>query len=164
MVAAALLKHLFSYAIREEWLEHNPVSKIKMEKENNSRDRVLTPQEFDLLQAHSSTPLQAINTTAYLSGMRRGEILNLTWDRVDLKNGLIKLRPEDTKTREGRLIPLTQELTALLRDLYKVRYLNEPRVFLVKGKSVASIKTAFNAACRRAKIEDSSSTISGIPQ
>jgi integrase len=153
VVAAALLKHLFSYAIREEWLEHNPVSKIKMEKENNSRDRVLTPQEFDLLQAHSSTPLQAINTTAYLSGMRRGEILNLTWDRVDLKNGLIKLRPEDTKTREGRLIPLTQELTALLRDLYKVRYLNEPRVFLVKGKSVASIKTAFNAACRRAKIE-----------
>ena len=163
-MAAALLKHLFSYAIREEWLEHNPVSKIKMEKENNSRDRVLTPQEFDVLQAHSSTPLQAINTTAYLSGMRRGEILNLTWDRVDLKNGLIKLRPEDTKTREGRLIPLTQELTALLRDLYKVRYLNGPRVFLVKGKSVTSIKPAFNAACRKAKIEDSSSTISGIPQ
>jgi integrase len=52
-----------------------------------------------------------------------------------------------------RLIPLTQELTALLRDLYKVRYLNEPRVFLMKGKSVASIKTAFTAACRRAKIE-----------
>jgi integrase len=44
-------------------------------------------------------------------------------------------------------------LTALLRDLYKVRYLNEPRVFLVKGKSMASIKTAFNAACRRAKID-----------
>jgi integrase len=149
----ALLKHLFSYAIREEWLEHNPVSKIKLEKENNARDRVLTPQEFDVLQAHSSASLQAINTTAYLSAMRRGEILNLTWDRVDLKNGLIKLRAEDTKTREGQLIPLTQELTALLRDLYKVRYLNEPRVFLVKGKSVASIKTAFNAACRRAKIE-----------
>ena len=149
----ALLKHLLSYAIREEWLEHNPVSKIKLEKENNARDRVLTPQEFDALQAHSSPHIQAINTTAYLTGMRRGEMLNLTWDRVDLKNGLIKLRPEDTKTREGRLIPLTQELTGLLRELYKVRYLNEPRVFLVKGKSVASIKTAFNAACRRAKIE-----------
>ncbi len=149
----ALLKHLFSYAIREEWLGHNPVSKIRLEKENNARDRVLTPEEFDALQAHSSPHIQAINTTAYLSGMRRGEILNLTWDRVDLKNGLIKLRAEDTKTREARVIPLTQELTALLRGLYKVRYLNEPGVFLVKGKSVASIKTAFNAACRRAKIE-----------
>ena len=30
----ALLKHLFSYAIREEWLENNPVSKIKLEKES----------------------------------------------------------------------------------------------------------------------------------
>jgi len=44
-------------------------------------------------------------------------------------------------------------LTTQLKDLYKVRYLHEPHVFLVNGKSVSSIKTAFTAACRRAKIE-----------
>jgi len=91
---------------------------------------------------------------AYQSSMRSGEILNLTWDRVDFRARLIRLKAEDTKTDDARLVPLTADLTARLKDLYKVRYLNEPHVFLVKGKSVQSIKTAFNAACRRAGIED----------
>jgi integrase len=149
----ALLKHLFSYAIRDGWLERNPVSLVKFDKENNARDRVLSPEEFERLQHESSPHLQAINLMAYQTGMRRGEILNLTWDRVDLKGALIKLKAEDTKTDEARFVPLTVDLTALLKELYKVRYLHEPHVFLVNGKSVSSIKTAFNAACRRAKIE-----------
>ena len=37
--------------------------------------------------------------------MRKSEILNLTWDRVDLKTGVIRLRPEDTKKQEGRPSP-----------------------------------------------------------
>src|SRR5262245_3083064 len=149
----ALLKHLFSYAMRECWLERNPVSLVKFDKENNARDRVLSPEEFERLQRHSSPHLQAINLMAYQTGMRRGEILNLTWDRVDLKAGLIRLKAEDTKTDEARFVPLTADLTAQVKELYKIRYLHEPHVFLVNGKSVSSVKTAFNAACRRAKIE-----------
>jgi integrase len=120
---------------------------------NNARDRVLSPEEFERLQHHSSFHLQAINRMAYQTGMRRGEILNLAWDRVDLKAELIRLKAEDTKTDEARFVPLTADLTIELKELYKVRYLHEPRVFLVNGKSVSSIKTAFNAAFRRAKIE-----------
>ncbi|HIA13577.1 MAG TPA: hypothetical protein EYN74_01560, partial [Nitrospirales bacterium] len=63
-----------------------------------------------------------------------GEILNLTWDRVDFKASLIRLQAEDTKTDEPRIIPLTPELTASLRRLYKVRYLHEHHVFLVNGR------------------------------
>jgi len=148
----ALLKHIFSFAMREGWLERNPVRLVKFEKENNARDRVLTTEEFKMLQAESAPHLKAINLMAYQTGMRSGEILNLTWDRVDLKAGLIRLKAEDTKTDDARIVPLTADLTALLKDLYKVRYLHEPHVFLIKGKSVQSIKTAFNAACRRAKI------------
>ncbi len=60
----ALLKHLFSYAVREGWLEKNPVSRIKLEKENNARDRVLEPEEFTRLQAHSAPHLQSVNLMA----------------------------------------------------------------------------------------------------
>ena len=38
--------------------------------------------------------------------MRLGEIVNLTWDNVDLKSGFIRLKGEDTKSGEGRLTPL----------------------------------------------------------
>ena len=119
----SLLKAIFSLAIREGWLERNPVSRIKLEKENNVRDRVLSPEEFEQLQTDSALHLQAINLCAYQTGMRLGEILGLTWYRVDFKAGLIHLRAADTKTNAARLVPLTAELTVILKDLYKIRYL-----------------------------------------
>jgi integrase len=49
--------------------------------------------------------------------MRPGEILGLTWGQVDLKEGFIRLSPEDTKTNEGRLIPLDEELLEMFGDM-----------------------------------------------
>ncbi len=148
----ALFKHILGRAVRDGLLEKNPVRLVKLEKEDNARDRVLTQEEFEALQDHSAPHVQAVNLMACQTGMRCGEILNLTWDKVDLKAGLIRLKGEDTKTRDGRVIPLTQELTARLKELYKVRYIHEPHVFLVDGKSIGSIKTAFKNACRRAGV------------
>ena len=37
----ALLKHMFSLAIREGWLDRNPVSLVKFQRENNAKDRIL---------------------------------------------------------------------------------------------------------------------------
>jgi integrase len=51
------------------------------------------------------------------------------------------------------MVPLTPELTVLLKDLYKFRYLTEDHVFLVKGHLANSIKTGFNGTCDRAKID-----------
>jgi len=93
----SLLKAIFSLAIREGWLERNPVSRIKLEKGNNVRDRVLSPEESEQLQSDSALHLQAINLCAYQTGMRLGEILGLTWERVDFKAGLIHLRQQTLK-------------------------------------------------------------------
>jgi integrase len=50
------------------------------------------------------------------------------------------------------VIPLTADLTAKLKELYKLRYLHEPHVFLVKGKSIGSIRRGFETARRCAEI------------
>jgi integrase len=89
--------------------------------------------------------------------MHKGEILNLTWDRVDLKAVLLRLRPEDTKTREGRTIPLTKELSEMLRNA--TIYLDEsgqrvPWVFTYARKRILSVRRAFEVACRKAGIDD----------
>jgi integrase len=60
--------------------------------------------------------------------MRKVEIRSLRWDQVDLKTGLIRLKSGDTKTGEGRVVPLNRTLTTPLKS--STRYLNSPWVFV----------------------------------
>lgn len=148
------LKHLFSWAMKRRYLDRNPMQHIQQEKEDNVRDQILDPTQFESLQAHSPVYLRPINLVAYQTGMRRGEILGLTWDKVDLKAGFVRLKADDTKTRESRIIPLSPELVALFKDLQKTRALYVPQVFLRDGQPMLSMKGAFRAACKAAEITD----------
>jgi integrase len=104
------------------------------------------------LLAQCSPQLKQIVKVAYHTGMRQGEIINLTWGQVDLKEGFIRLHPEDTKTNEGRLVPLTGELVGMFKAM--PRGLPEVNVFTFKGRSITNIKVGFVKACKRADIED----------
>jgi len=106
----ACFKTIFNMAVDGGKAERNPAEKVKLLKENNERDRILSPDEYIRLLAHCPPHIKPIMKLAYYTGMRQGEILNLTWGQVDLKEGFIRLEPEDTKTNEGRLVPLDEEL------------------------------------------------------
>jgi len=43
---------------------------------------------------------------AFLTGWRRGEILSLTWADVDRDGGVVRLRPEHSKNRQGRTLAI----------------------------------------------------------
>jgi integrase len=148
----ACLKTIFNKAIKNGKAERNPVQGVKLLKENNERDRILTLEEYARLMACCSPHLKSIIKVAYHTGMRQGEILNLTWGQVDLKDGFIKLNPENTKTNEGRLVPLTEELVEMFRSM--PRGLPEVKVFTFQGKPLTYIKVGFVKACKRAGIED----------
>jgi integrase len=148
----ACLKTIFSKAVKNEKAERNPAQGLKMLKENNERDRVLTQEEYERLLANCAPHVGQVVKVAYLSAMRQGEIINLTWGQVDLKEGFIRLRPEDTKTNEGRLIPLGQELIQMFKTM--PRGLPGVKVFTRNGRPVNSIREGFDAACKRAGIED----------
>jgi integrase len=145
------LKVIFNKAVKNGKAEKNPVHGVKPLKENNIRDRVLSSGEYDRLLAHCPAHLKPIVKVAYLTAMRQGEIINLTWGQVDLKEGFICLRPEDTKTDEGRLVPLEQELVEMFKAM--PRGLPGVKVFTYQGKSVSCIKKSFVTACKRAGIE-----------
>jgi integrase len=76
----------------------------------------------------------------------------LTWTQVDLKEGFVRLRPEDTKTHEGSLIPLNQELIEMFKAMPKGFPM--VRVFTREGKPIKSIREVFEAACRKAGIKE----------
>jgi integrase len=149
------IKHLFTWGVKKEFLQYNPARFLRPERENNLRDEILDPGQFAKLQACSPSYLQPINYVAYITGMREGEILGLTWEKVDLKGGFIRLQAEDTKTREGRTIPLnfSMELLDLFKNLFKVRSLHSSQVFLRKGEPIRCMREAFKTACQDAGIQ-----------
>jgi integrase len=151
-----LLKTIFNKAIRDGKLEKNPAKGIKHLKENNERDRVLTPEEWDRYKALCPSWYLPIATMAYFTGMRKGEIINLAPSRVDLKNCFIRLRPEETKTGHGRSIPIHPELMEILKSAMKIRSLDQEKVFHRNGKPItkSTVREAHESVCKKAKIEN----------
>jgi integrase len=149
-----VLKRVFNLAIREELADKNPCWKIKMLPENNVRDRILSPEELERLILHLPMHAALIVRFAFWTGMRAGEIFNLTWDKVDLKKKAIKLEAADTKTSEPRVIFLNGEILEIIGEAGKVRGLGHNRVFTYKGQPMASIKTCLRQACKKAGIDN----------
>ncbi len=83
--------------------------------------------------------------------MRKGEILNLTRNKVDLKKRHIRLEAIDTKTGEPRTCSICDELYRVLKRI--PRAIHDPHVFLYEGKPIKDIKTAFKALCEKAGVD-----------
>jgi len=152
----ACLKTIFSKAVKDRKIEYNPASAVSQLKENNERERILSPDEWHRYKAQCPSWYLPIAMMAYFTAMRRGEIINLAFSRVDLKNGFIRLRPEDTKTEKGRSIPIDPELMEVLRDSMKVRPLNFDRVFHRDEKPIGgnTVRQAHETTCVKAGIEN----------
>lgn len=78
------------------------------------RRRVIPPQHLVLIFQRGQNSLLLFTSLALFMGMRRKEIMTLSWDRVDLEARTILLRDEDVKTDDGRQIPITDVVHALL--------------------------------------------------
>jgi integrase len=136
--------------VEEERLKR--IRRVKLLKENNKRSRFLSDEECRTLIDCAEPHLKPILITALNTGMRKTEILTLTWDNVDLRNNCILLH--NTKNDERRDVPINENLRKVLKTLSRrldVKYLFfDP----VSGKRYIDVKRSFNTACRRAKIKD----------
>jgi len=116
----ASLSHAFSIAVKEwEWMDENPVCKINKPKLPQGRIRFLNESEKNRLletcKQSNSSCLYPIVVLALTTGMRKGEILTLTWDDIDFQRGAILLHT--TKNGERRLIPLIGLSLELIKKL-----------------------------------------------
>jgi integrase len=105
------------------------------------RNRILTVDEFKALMKHAEGHAKAIISAGYYTGMRKGEILKLTWDKVDLAGRMIRLDAENTKDKEARDIPICDELYKTLLSLpNRIQGSNmDSHVFRYKGKPDAPV-------------------------
>ncbi len=119
--ALAVIRQAFNKAI--EWGFYsgvNPATKVKKPKKDNRRVRFFTREEAEkLLNEIKKRSIQAYEM-AYLSlytGMRFGEIANLTWQNIDFRNNIITIK--DPKNNTGRVAYITENLKKLLLEKHK---------------------------------------------
>jgi integrase len=158
----ATLKHMVHKGYDWEMVTEETfkrVKRVKLLEENNRRLRYLTKEESRELINSGETHLKPILITAFNSGMRKGEILNLKWDNVDLNHGFILL--DKTKNGHRREIPINPALRSILEKIHSgtteiPRRIDIPYVFHDRksGKPYQDIKRSFATACRRAGIKD----------
>ncbi|MDQ7822063.1 MAG: tyrosine-type recombinase/integrase [Candidatus Eremiobacteraeota bacterium] len=149
------LHRVFNLAILWKKAVDNPVKLVDKIKEPEARTRSLSEEELRRLVAECGPPyLRMAVLIALNTGLRKGEILALGKDDVDLEAGIISVSSTmcatglgTPKSGKGRQVPIN---STLLPELAKwVEGLKEEHLF-----PHGDFKKAFNAAVRRAGIKD----------
>jgi len=159
----ALLKRMFSLASRATLPKVPRAPWIQMPRASEPRKGFVEKEGYVRLLASLPEYLRPFVTMAYSTGMRRGEIMSLRWENVDLLNRQVRLSAGETKNGEGRIIPLADELVEVLKTQLHFRNTQFPecpfvffRTIRTKAKPVPSwlpigdIRKAFEAACTAA--------------
>lgn len=147
----AFLKTMLNYCVKRGWIKKSPLTGYKLFKEKMKKDdmAILNLEEWKAFHNAASKVLKPIIETAYYTGMRRGEILNLKWGNVDLENKYILV--VETKSDENRTVYINKPLYRTLNELKSIS--GDGFVFTNRGKPVKDIRTAFSGALKRSGIK-----------
>jgi integrase len=122
-----------------------------LKKGSDVRDRILTCDEFESIMDNLLAHSNPVFATGYYTGMRKGEIVGLTWDKVDLKGRVIKLEATDSKDNEPRTIPICSKLYEILSKV--PRAIHDSHVFLRCGKPFRYFRHGLTKACENAGVK-----------
>lgn len=151
----SMMKHAFNLAMKEwDWCKENPCCRVKRERENNERDRVLGYDEEDQLLKVCPPWLKEIVIFALDTGAREGEILELNRKSFDPFRRVVTML--QSKTGQYKTIPLTSRVFEILKNKIKVRNIHRDLVFpSQQGTRITdtNLGRAFRNALKKAKIE-----------
>ncbi len=173
----AALSKMFSLAIANGYARENPLREVNKLRVTNKLERHLLPEEeqrmyqvcdddfsFSKMPIEEQEKLQRKHNGehAYLkpilimalnTGMRKGEILNMTWDCVDFEKNEISAL--NTKNGKKNTIPMSSKLRQTLLEMYKTQSHNK-YVFTnpYTGTKYNDIKKCFKTVCRLANVKN----------
>ncbi len=152
-----LLRQAFNLAVRQTPPLVQRVPYIPALKEDNARQGFFERDEFEAVCQHLPPHLAEIARFAYMTGWRRGEIVPLRWDAVDLQAREVRLRT--SKSGHPRTLPLSGALWSLIEQRLAQRAYAAPHarealseyVFHAgDGHAVVDFKRSWKTACQRA--------------
>jgi integrase len=122
-----------------------------------ARQGFITDEEFEALVAQLPSYLIPIATVSYNTGIRKGELLKVTWDQVDFHAKLLRLYRGKTKGGKPRTVPMigTMEQVLLTAKAERDEYWPECKfVFHRLGETLGDFSGAWSSACKRAGLPE----------
>ncbi|MGD9561198.1 MAG: tyrosine-type recombinase/integrase [Pyrinomonadaceae bacterium] len=147
----ALLKVFFNYFIRKDMLWANPVSRVKLLKEDGGHLRVVSYEEERQYLAEASQPLIDFASVMIDTGMRPAEVAAIQRKDLFFDQGYLYVPDGKTKAAKRR-IPLTARATEILNRraqaskngyLFATEETNAP---------ITTLKTGHGATIRRSGV------------
>jgi integrase len=147
-----IIKELSSLRAALRWQDKNTPATIEMPPAPPPRSRHLTRAQYRALRdAARQTPhLYMFVVVAYTTAGRASAVLELTWDRVDMDAGMIRLGLGETRTKGRATVPMTDSAREALLEAREAAL--SDYVVEYAGHRVLSVKRAFAAAAKRAGV------------
>jgi integrase len=138
-------RRFFNLAVDWGLVDKNPLRKVAMYRLDEQLMHVFTADEERSLIEASAPHFKPIVVVAINTGMRRGELLGLQWEQVDLGSETITVK--HSKSGRVRHVPLNKTAREALEQLPGP---HEGHVFRYRGLPIQDVKTAFLKALKRA--------------
>ncbi len=157
------LKAAFSKAVLWNYLSENPLKKIKFPKVSKAFPVFISETELKAILDNTNEPfLKDLFFTAFYTGMRLGELVNMKWSWIGLNENQITVHCSDTfttKSKKERIIPFNQNLSKVFVDRF-------PKIFNItfddfvfndsRGKKLNEdyVSKKFKESVRAAKLDE----------
>ncbi|HEY9285899.1 MAG TPA: site-specific integrase [Pyrinomonadaceae bacterium] len=151
-----ILSRVFSLAMDSGAASTNPCRKVKKLRADNRRTRYLLDEEeprlFEALTGERAH-LRPLVVVALGTGMRLGDELNLTWERVDFQRNVIRV--PNAKTGRDYQVPMNEDVRAVMLGLRRGAG-DRAHVFVNPETCgpYTTLKTGFRKACSLAGINN----------
>lgn len=130
-----VLKAMWNKAKQWNYVRENPFEKVKLNKRQSTSPTFVSEEQLEvILKKVESEVVRDVIITAFYSGCRLGELINLRWQDVDLKNDLITIGNSEfeTKSRKQRVVPMHEKVKEVLMVKVKSERSNESKKIVVK--------------------------------
>ncbi len=135
----------------------NPPKIVKLDESDNVRSGFFSESELRRVLASLPADLADFALFGWLTGMRKGEIASLRWEDVD--GDVIRLRAENGKNGNSRLLPMEGKLSELIERRKAARQVKvkgtvmlSGLIFHRKGQPIKEFRKAWATACRMAGV------------
>jgi site-specific recombinase XerC len=115
----SILRRMMNLTIREKKLQFAKPYFPMVSEEGKVGKGFVTPEQFDKLMSKLPSHLKPYALFLYEDVSRTTAAKDIRWPWVDLKEGIIEIPEEITKTGEAQTLPLSDELSKMLKKQFR---------------------------------------------